>query len=113
MRCRDGALSVAITKFINEGSRSPALSCSGRITAAARLRAAGTAAKLDCTPISGSALLNKVVMPAVGQAERAFSAALARIKVEDLARSAATLQNESGPTVAGLLGWWRRRQKRV
>ena len=57
------------------------------------MRAAGTAANLDFTPITGSALLNKVVMPAVGQAEHAFSAALARVNVEDLARSAATLQN--------------------
>ena|SRR5215471_14098272 len=57
------------------------------------LRAAGTAANLDCAPITGSALLNEVVMPAVGQAKHAFSAALARINVEDLARSAAALQN--------------------
>ena len=68
-----------------------------RITADDILRAAGTAADLDCTPITGSALLNSVVMRALGQAEHAFSAALARINVEDLARSAAALQNSSGP----------------
>ena len=67
----------------------------GRITADDILRAAGTAANLDCTPITDSALLNKVVMPAVGQAEHAFSAALARVNVEDLARSAEALQNRT------------------
>jgi hypothetical protein len=36
-------------------------------------------------------------MPALAQAEHAFSAALARVKVEGLARSAAALQNSSGP----------------
>jgi Rrf2 family protein len=68
-----------------------------RITADDILRAAGTAADMDCTPLTGSALLNTVVMTAVGQAEQAFSAALARINVEDLACSAAALQNSSGP----------------
>jgi len=65
----------------------------GGITADDILRAAGTPANLDCAPITGSALLNEVVMPAVGQAEHAFSVALARINVEELARSAAALQN--------------------
>jgi DNA-binding IscR family transcriptional regulator len=67
------------------------------ITADDILRAAGTAAEMDCTPIAESALLNTVVMPALAQAEHAFSAALARVKVEGLARSAAALQNSSGP----------------
>jgi hypothetical protein len=43
-------------------------------------------------PLANSALLSKVVMPALGEAEHAFSAALARINVEDLAHSAATLR---------------------
>jgi Rrf2 family iron-sulfur cluster assembly transcriptional regulator len=68
-----------------------------RITADDILRAAGTAAEMDCTPLAESALLNTVVMPALAQAEHAFSAALARVNVEDLARSAAALQNSSGP----------------
>jgi uncharacterized protein YjbJ (UPF0337 family) len=68
-----------------------------RITADDILRAAGTAAETECTPFAGSALLNTVVMPAVAQAEHAFSAALASVNVENLARSAAALQNSSGP----------------
>ena len=38
--------------------------------------------------MADSALLSKVVMPALAQAEQAFSAALARINVEELTRSA-------------------------
>src|SRR5262249_32172284 len=60
----------------------------GRITADDILRAAGTAVELDCTPVGNTALLNRVVMPAVRQAEEALSAELARINVEDLAQSA-------------------------
>ena len=41
--------------------------------------------------LTNCALLSKVVMPALGEAEHAFSAALARINVEDLAHSAAAL----------------------
>jgi hypothetical protein len=36
-------------------------------------------------------------MSALGQAEHAFSAALARINVQDLADSAAALRNSAGP----------------
>jgi DNA-binding IscR family transcriptional regulator len=57
-----------------------------RITADEILRAASTADKTDRTPSPQSALFNSVVMPAVEQAERAFSAALTRINIEDLAR---------------------------
>jgi hypothetical protein len=35
-------------------------------------------------------------MPALGEAEHAFSAALARINVEDLAHSAAALRKSAG-----------------
>src|SRR5262249_9861936 len=66
-----------------------------RITADDILRAAGTADDMDGTP-AGSALLSKVVMPALGQAEHAFAAALARINVEDLAHSAAALRKSAG-----------------
>ena len=65
-----------------------------RITADDILRAAGTADDMDGTP-AGSALLSKVVMPALGQAEHAFAAALARINVEDLAHSAAALRKSA------------------
>ena len=57
-----------------------------RITAEEILRAAGTGDEDD--PGSGSPLLDEVVRPAVVQAERAFSSALGRINVEDLARRA-------------------------
>jgi hypothetical protein len=40
-------------------------------------------------------LLNRVVMPALGQAEHAFCAALASISVEDLAHSAAELRKSA------------------
>ena len=65
----------------------------GRITANDILRIAGTAAEMDCSPVANSALLKSVVLPLLREAEDAFSAELARINVEDLARSAATLQN--------------------
>ena len=67
-----------------------------RITADDILRAAGTADDMDGAPTAGSTLLNKVVMPALGQAEHAFSDALARINVEDLAHSAAALRKSPG-----------------
>jgi Rrf2 family iron-sulfur cluster assembly transcriptional regulator len=60
------------------------------ITANDILRAAGTAVELDCTPLN-TELLWHVVLPAVRQAEEAFTAELARIKVEDLAHSASEL----------------------
>ena len=66
-----------------------------RITADDILRAAGTAEDMDGTP-AGSTLLNKVVMPALGEAEHAFAAALARINVEDLTHCAAALRRSAG-----------------
>jgi Rrf2 family protein len=67
-----------------------------RITADEILRAAGTVDDVDGTEVAGSALLNKVVMPALAQAENAFSGALARINVEDLAQSAEGLRRTEG-----------------
>ncbi len=64
-----------------------------RITADDILRAAGTADEIDGVSGAESVLLNRVVMPALAQAERAFSGALARINVEDLAHSAERLRN--------------------
>ena len=60
------------------------------ITAGEILRAVGTADETDTTPVPQFGLIS-VVMPAVEQAERAFSTALARINIEDLANSAAAL----------------------
>jgi Rrf2 family protein len=62
-----------------------------RITADDILRAAGTVED-DEAPVTGSALLSDVVVPALAQAEHAFSAALARISVEDLTRSSEGLR---------------------
>ena len=54
-----------------------------RITADDILRAAGTIEDADEPAAkAGSALLNEMVIPAVAQAERAFSAALSRISLE-------------------------------
>src|SRR5712691_5940374 len=67
-----------------------------RITADDILRAAGTADDLEGMPLAESHLLSKVVIPALGQAEHAFSAALARINVEELAQAAELLRKALG-----------------
>jgi Rrf2 family iron-sulfur cluster assembly transcriptional regulator len=66
-----------------------------RITADDILRAAGSA-DADEVAISDSHLLSQVVIPALDQAEHAFSSALARISVEDLTRSAEGLRKTAG-----------------
>ena len=58
-----------------------------RITAADILRAAGTLDDESEEPVSGSALIVGVVGSALAKAENAFSDALSRITIEDLARS--------------------------
>lgn len=65
-----------------------------RISADQILQAAANA---DDEVISSgrSQLLDEVIMPAISQAERAFAAALARISVEDLTRSAQGLRKVS------------------
>jgi Rrf2 family iron-sulfur cluster assembly transcriptional regulator len=66
-----------------------------RITADEILRAAGTIED-DIDPVTASSvLLNDVVVPAVSQAEKAFSLALSRINLEDLVRQAEPLENAS------------------
>jgi Rrf2 family protein len=62
-----------------------------RISADDILRAAGTVDEEE-ESFAGSALLSDVVGPALAQAEHAFSAALARISVEDLTRTAEGLR---------------------
>jgi Rrf2 family iron-sulfur cluster assembly transcriptional regulator len=65
-----------------------------RITADDILRAAGTIEDAgDPIAAAGSALLTEVVIPAVGQAERAFSVALGRINLDDLVRKAESVSN--------------------
>ena len=60
----------------------------GDIGADEILRAAGTVEDHDDAPLAGSALLSSVVVPALERAEETFSAALSRITVADLAKSA-------------------------
>jgi Rrf2 family iron-sulfur cluster assembly transcriptional regulator len=61
---------------------------SGKITVDEILRAAGTVEDAEDAAISSSDMLGQVVMPALAQAERAFSEALSEISVESLARGA-------------------------
>ncbi len=56
------------------------------------LRAARAAEEADDPELPDSPLVNDVVRPALVEAERTFSVALARISVEDLARQAAALK---------------------
>jgi Rrf2 family protein len=62
-----------------------------RISADDVLQAAGTTDN-DDEPHSGSPLLAHVLMPALAQAEQAFSAALGRITIEDLVHTAEGLR---------------------
>jgi Rrf2 family iron-sulfur cluster assembly transcriptional regulator len=63
-----------------------------RITAEDIVRAANTVGPFVVS-LSRSPLLSKVVMPALAQAENAFSAALARLTIADLAVRAEGLDN--------------------
>jgi Rrf2 family transcriptional regulator, iron-sulfur cluster assembly transcription factor len=65
-----------------------------RITADDILRAAGTIEDAsDPVAAAGSTLLKQVVIPAVEQAERAFSLTLGRINLDDLVRKAEAFPN--------------------
>jgi Rrf2 family protein len=64
-----------------------------RITADDILRAAGSIEQGDELAKAESALLSQVVIPAIGQAERAFSAALSRISLDELVRKAEPLRD--------------------
>jgi Rrf2 family iron-sulfur cluster assembly transcriptional regulator len=67
-----------------------------RITVADILRAAGNAEEVDGTGAKASRVLSEVVLPAVDDAERAFTEALMRLNIEDLTRRAEGLR-ERGP----------------
>ena len=67
-----------------------------RITAHDILLAIGTIEEATDGAAAKSPLLAHVVVPALGQAEDAFAAALARINVEDLTHSAAALRKSAG-----------------
>ena len=62
----------------------------GSITVADILRAAGSVE--DEQPAAGSRILDEVVLPTVADAERAFTANLEQLSVEDLMRRAETLR---------------------
>ena len=65
-----------------------------RITADEILRAAGLIENgAGGTDPAGSELVTQVVLPAVGQAERAFSVALGRINLDELVRRAEPLRD--------------------
>ena len=64
-----------------------------RITADDILRAAGTIEDSDAAAMASSKLLSEVVIPAIGQAERAFSMALAKISLDELTRKAEPLRD--------------------
>src|SRR6478672_10822205 len=66
-----------------------------RITADDILRAAGTVDEANGASNVGSELLDQVVLPAVGQAEKAFSSALNRINLDELVRRAEPLRGAS------------------
>jgi Rrf2 family protein len=63
-----------------------------QITAEDILRAAGSAEDADDLPLPPSPLVSQVVHPALMEAERSFSAALARINVADMAKQAEALK---------------------
>jgi Rrf2 family protein len=70
-----------------------------RVTANDILRAAGTVDDGD-DPHAGSELLNKIVLPAVANAEHEFGNALSRISVEDMTRDALALSKPGGTGTA-------------
>ncbi len=63
-----------------------------RISAGDILRAAGSTEEPGEPPLPGSQLVNKVVQPALADAERSFSAALGRITLADMAQQATALK---------------------
>jgi Rrf2 family protein len=63
-----------------------------RISVADILRAAGTVE--DDELKHGSRILNEVVQPTLAEAERAFTAALARLSLDEMARSAEPLREQ-------------------
>jgi Rrf2 family protein len=60
------------------------------------LRAAGTVDDEGDGALSDSPLLAQVVLPAIAEAEKTFSAALGRINIDDMARSAENLVKMGG-----------------
>ena len=67
------------------------------VTANDILRAAGTVDDDDAAH-AGSELLNRIVLPAMANAEHEFGVALGRISLEDMARDAQALHKPGGRT---------------
>lgn len=67
-----------------------------QVTANDILRAAETVEEAGDSPPVGSELLNRVVLPALANAEQEFGVALSRINVEDMARNAESLRRPRG-----------------
>jgi Rrf2 family protein len=67
------------------------------VTANDILRAAGTVDDDDARH-AGSELLNRIVLPAMANAEHEFGVALGRISLEDMARAAQALHKSGGRT---------------
>ena len=66
-----------------------------RITVADILRAAGTVDEAEGAGGEDSRILNEVVLPAVADAERAFTTALAQLDLEELVRRAEPLRDRN------------------
>ena len=66
-----------------------------RITVADILRAAGTVDEDASNRGKSSRILNDIMLPAVSDAERAFTAALAQLNIEDLARRGEPLRDRT------------------
>ncbi len=64
----------------------------GRITAEDIMRAAGSIEEEDEPPLPSSTPISGIVRPARTEAERAFSAALSRINIDDMAKAAEALK---------------------
>jgi Rrf2 family protein len=67
-----------------------------RVTVADILRAAGTVDDAENDNAKNSRILDEIVLPAVADAERAFTAALTQLSLEDLTRGAEGLRDRSG-----------------
>jgi Rrf2 family protein len=72
-----------------------------RVTAEEIVRVAGAVHDGDGAAAPVPALLEDVVLPAVSEAERAFSAALARITIADLVRRAEAASQSAGRSAEG------------
>jgi Rrf2 family protein len=67
-----------------------------RITVDEIIKAAGKIDEADDDRLPRSIMLRQVVIPAIGQAEKGFVAALGRITIDDLARRAESLRQAPG-----------------